>query len=751
MSANFDQLDDEMADPTKYTPGYSFSAYQASNPADPLPADEVDTEFANVKAASSQSVAAIKDIRRSDGKLRNGIVTSDSLSQGVRDQIDAALIGNNISFYNTYALASAALSGLPDGQIVEVLVDETRADRTTRYKKTGGVLVYMLTVPATTDDIEALPTLDERAAYSVSIDESGRSRRRRETVICLNDLGAVNDCTGQGIGTDLTPALLEAAALVSNGDRIYLKPGRYRMATSTTLDFGGKKGVKLDFSEADITTDAIADTMLTVENATKLTISANLLEGGIFNGWGATYPFGTDQFMTADDIGAAGGQCFLRVRGVMGYKPKLTAWAYAGRVGQSTPRSNGAHPQTQAGKWHVEAARNVGDTSKARVAQSLYCYGLPTAGIGNWGQCDRLTDDFGMYPPYWRDLNDIEIGSMDCAYATGGVVFEGCIETRIGYAYIGDIDGTPSGRHFTYKPSATRPCRKLTIEQAEFLNAGHGIYLESVDRAFVHLSYEGGGCKDLIEINNCVDVTISALGNGGERLAYIRGASTNRVKLILRNSAAAFTDNLVYIHSDVGGFIDLDTTLIGAASGKALVAIASTTAVVLINNNLLSSNTGSYLLDLPETNNVTLIGGMITGSATSFKNGYAPYQVLGLPQLASVVSNLTVRNGGNSAGNGGKLDFAIATNGFQADLPMAEIAGELVNRVTGEQQGDLGLWIRPNGVAGQSLVRALKLQGTTTDGETTAVLLVRDGGAYVAKKVLMAPDSGGYRVLRVAT
>jgi hypothetical protein len=69
-----------MADPTKYTPAYSYSGWQASNPSRPLPADEVDNDFANVSRSVNQTIDALKDVRRSDGKLKNQSVGPDQLS-----------------------------------------------------------------------------------------------------------------------------------------------------------------------------------------------------------------------------------------------------------------------------------------------------------------------------------------------------------------------------------------------------------------------------------------------------------------------------------------------------------------------------------------------------------------------------------------------------------------------------------------------------------------------------------------------
>lgn len=69
-----------MADPTKYLPGYSYSDWQAINPKKPLPADEVDNDFANVSRSINETIDGLKNIRRSDGKLKNGIVGPDALS-----------------------------------------------------------------------------------------------------------------------------------------------------------------------------------------------------------------------------------------------------------------------------------------------------------------------------------------------------------------------------------------------------------------------------------------------------------------------------------------------------------------------------------------------------------------------------------------------------------------------------------------------------------------------------------------------
>lgn len=85
-----------MADPTKYTKGYSFEGYQANNPSKPLPAPRLDDELENISTSIDETIDALKDIRRSDGALQNGIVTSDAISSAVLAGVAgdaAAMIG----------------------------------------------------------------------------------------------------------------------------------------------------------------------------------------------------------------------------------------------------------------------------------------------------------------------------------------------------------------------------------------------------------------------------------------------------------------------------------------------------------------------------------------------------------------------------------------------------------------------------------------------------------------------------------
>ena len=79
-----------MSDPAPYTVSYSFAGWQALHPADPLPALEVDNEFANVATAISGLVDAVTGIRRADGAIENGVVSYDSLSDDLKALLNSA-------------------------------------------------------------------------------------------------------------------------------------------------------------------------------------------------------------------------------------------------------------------------------------------------------------------------------------------------------------------------------------------------------------------------------------------------------------------------------------------------------------------------------------------------------------------------------------------------------------------------------------------------------------------------------------
>ncbi len=81
-----------MATPRRYTKATSFSGYQATNPNRPLPGPSLDNELANIETSVNEAIAALGDIRRDDGFLRNGIVTRDALSPDLATGVTPATL-----------------------------------------------------------------------------------------------------------------------------------------------------------------------------------------------------------------------------------------------------------------------------------------------------------------------------------------------------------------------------------------------------------------------------------------------------------------------------------------------------------------------------------------------------------------------------------------------------------------------------------------------------------------------------------
>ena len=115
-----------MASPTKYTQAFDFSDFAADNPSAPLPGTRVDIELAAIQASSDEVVDAIADVRRSDGALKNGIVTADSLAADLSIgftmagtwAVDTVYAGGdgvayNDSFYKSRVAHTATLGNAP--------------------------------------------------------------------------------------------------------------------------------------------------------------------------------------------------------------------------------------------------------------------------------------------------------------------------------------------------------------------------------------------------------------------------------------------------------------------------------------------------------------------------------------------------------------------------------------------------------------------------------------------------------------
>ena len=560
-------------------------------------------------------------------------------------------------------------------------------------------------------------------------------------IVSVKDFGAVADCTGQGIGTDVIPAILAAvnyAVTLGPGTKVVLPPGRYRASTSAVLDLTGKSFIQLDF-QGSITPDSTAMTVLTIQNGRFLELTASIEKGGIFNGFLDPNPYGPCNYSTTRDAAAAGGQEMFLIRGVSNYTVDLKASAYAGRVLRTDERTNVAHPPTIAIKGKIRTERTT-DLSIARTAQSLWADGGTAApNSGNWGSLDRLVSDFDYYGPVWSRLNDIDIGIIDAAYVGAGPTFYGCQVVTGHTWYVGDTDGGAGSRHIQFLSKDGIDCSFINVALMRFLNKGPGLWMENVFKAEFSADTLGTNFGDVCTLSNCNDIaaSISAFGTGS-RLLNITGALTNFLDISVTAPDATLSEDVVLIDSTVTQSIKLYPTITVRGAGKAAIKVNGSAQLQVI-NPVLSGIAGTSIFNISSAaNNVNLFNGYVnTGSVTVFTGNIKPVCIYGTRGLDDQVLNHNIRtnSGGNTVGDGGAFQVGIASSGLQQYSPMAQVKGKLVNSAGTELQGNLALQIRPNGVAGQTLLDAFTASDTTTDGEMLAVILARIAGAYVAKRV----------------
>lgn len=114
-----------MADPTKFTPGYDYSGFEASQPNKPKPGARLDTDFANIATSVDEIVEAVKDVRRSDGALKNGIVTYESLDVSAIEALgpNGALVADAVEQVQNQAETVDAQAGQVALQSAQVAAD----------------------------------------------------------------------------------------------------------------------------------------------------------------------------------------------------------------------------------------------------------------------------------------------------------------------------------------------------------------------------------------------------------------------------------------------------------------------------------------------------------------------------------------------------------------------------------------------------------------------------------------------------
>src|SRR5690625_1807571 len=156
----------DMAEPTRYTPGFNYSGWEADHPTEPKPGAELDNDFALIRHSIDETIRALGDVRRSDGNLNNAVVDFDALSPAVK----AALAGSDFDYevIDDLLAKDANLQDLPDkAEAIENLGALARDENLADLDDPGAALAVLGLENAR---VYGTPTHVESASIPTSVD-----------------------------------------------------------------------------------------------------------------------------------------------------------------------------------------------------------------------------------------------------------------------------------------------------------------------------------------------------------------------------------------------------------------------------------------------------------------------------------------------------------------------------------------------------------------------------------------------------
>ncbi|TCQ12706.1 hypothetical protein C8J34_1011351 [Rhizobium sp. PP-F2F-G36] len=443
--------------------------------------------------------------------------------------------------------------------------------------------------------------------------------------VTQTEFGGIADCTGQGIGTDLGPALKAAwdfaIATVGDGATIVVPAGRYRVSTPILLSGNGKRNITLDM-QGSVTPDAVAMRCVTIVNAFDLTVNAYIDQGGRFNP-ALSVPYYVN-YSTTRDVVAGGGQEFFCIYGVVGCDLHLKAHGYCGRVLRTTHVSAGPGLYTGGFRGVINTTRTLPSMGGIRTAQCLFAdHGDRPIGQGYWGNLDRITNDFDLHGPVWEGVYDVTVNDIDAAYHFVGPVFRGVIGVKGSTWYIGDIDvpDTPQrSYHIVFEPLAGAPSREIVVDNMTFLSINNGALFVGCQGVLTSIRHQGSmGVYGIVAtITDCKDFKASLTGiDSGSCLALVSGAGTSNIELDVE-AVNSTNDTSIILDASIpaDGRIRLRGKFLRGYPGGQSAVYVGTFADVIIEALDGQSNNG-VLLNCVPGNRVRWLSGRHKGA-----NGY---------------------------------------------------------------------------------------------------------------------------------
>lgn len=205
-----------MARVVPYEASYSFSGWQATSPQKPLPAPPLDNELARIELAIRTTQEGLADIRREDGKLRDGVVTSSALSAELQTGIQPAELwvsGNRYAAGDTVSVMSAFYRCLA-GHVSNVFVNDLAAKLWAKFADLGPLATD--TQAARDQAVAAASTAASASATSVGAAASAGQSALTATDAASIAVSAVSGATAAWASLPAAPTATLASQASSN-------------------------------------------------------------------------------------------------------------------------------------------------------------------------------------------------------------------------------------------------------------------------------------------------------------------------------------------------------------------------------------------------------------------------------------------------------------------------------------------------------------------------------------------------------
>ena len=164
-----------MAQPRDYNRNFNFNDFQTTNPSDPLPATQVDTEFNSVKLTLDDLNTNIGLIQRDDGKLSNASVHKEALSQDALALITAGNLTPKGNWAATTSYVAADIVNFNDATYLATVAHTAASAFATDLAAGNWILIANAAIAGTASAVDKFEGTGSQTAFTLTYTYTGNT------------------------------------------------------------------------------------------------------------------------------------------------------------------------------------------------------------------------------------------------------------------------------------------------------------------------------------------------------------------------------------------------------------------------------------------------------------------------------------------------------------------------------------------------------------------------------------------------